>query len=188
MQEFVNNTRFYMSCWTLFFLGFGVVTYVVDRTYCQGVYTALYNFFHMTPLAKPQGFVYGHRARYKFVIAFIASTVQSGYLFFFTSFHANPFVELVLWLVEIPAMVLGFAIGFWAFKPVWEKRERLFGAIDKLDAVVEEHAQHARDPKVLVQKSVAAPAPTSTSEVPPAAPTTPELSPQERIARYGQRK
>lgn len=159
--------------------------YVLDRQYFQRVWTWVCNMGRKQPLESPKGLVYGQRTGRKFLVATIVSTIQSFGLFFFTGFHSNPFVELVLWFWEIPAMVLGLAAGYWVW-PWWERRHGLYKAMDKLDDAIEEHDRAKASKKVEpISDHPTNPAPQQTLVPPPKA--EPEMSPQERIRRFTNR-
>ena len=88
----------------------------------------------------------------------------------------------MLWLVEVPVMVFGFAVGYWLW-PVWTNRKTFYKAMDKLDEEVQKRQK---------QKNSAAPQ-TPPSFPPPVAevpvtplPVSPEekMSAEERISRF----
>lgn len=174
-------------------MGLGILTYILDRQYCQGFYKGLYDMFHKEPSEKPFGFIFGQSTGRKFVIATLVSTAQSIGMFVFTGFHSNPFVELVLWFVEIPAMVIGFMFGYWLW-PWWSKRTKLYEAVDKIDERIERHHEErhkeSSTPKSGQSGSAPTPAPTPVSPITPSPvqaaqePEPPKMSAEERIRRY----
>lgn len=177
MKTFIEHTSMYSACWLLFYVGLGILVYVLDRQYVQKLWTWAVNMGRKEPLKSPKGIVYGQRTGRKFLVATIVSTTQSAGLFFFTTFHhTNPFVELTLWFLEIPAMVVGFAIGYWLW-PLWEKRTVGYQIVDTIDSAIEERlAKKASPPHV-------SSTPTPVAQTAPVV-TEPEISPEERIRKY----
>ncbi len=195
MQTLIDHSGWYSFCWMAFYVTFGIFCYILDRMYMPRFFTWWYNMFHEKErqLVKPIGFIYGHRTAYKFVFATIVSTVQSLTLFFWSQFHSNPFVELVLWFFEIPAMVLGFVAGYWLY-PVWEKRFVLYKAADLLDKKVEERHQKQEEakadpaletkPVVETPKPTAAPVQAESAPMPVETPESRAKAARERLKKY----
>jgi hypothetical protein len=188
MKSFIDHTGWYMGCWLMFFFGAGIVMYIIDRAWLQGLYRWFYNMTHETPLPVETGrsvFVFGHKTARKVLWATIISTVQSAGLFFFTGFHSNPFVELVLWFLEIPAMVLGFAAGAVLY-PYWLKRKGLYALADKFDDALEKGEFKPKFPAALKPTPPAAANPAATPSSPAPAPVAkvPEKSPRQVIEEF----
>ena len=138
MKTFIDHTMVYSITWLLAYVVGGIIWYIVDRQYLTGFFRRVYNLTHEVPLADAEvrGIIHGQKAARLFVWAALISTVQSVGLFFFTGFHSNPFVELVLWFLEIPAMVIGFYCGQLLF-PLWQQRAKVYNTLDKLEERVQ---------------------------------------------------
>lgn len=179
MKTFVENTGFYSTCWILFFFLLGILVYILDRQYLKGLYKSFYDMIHKDPLTEPRAFIFGQKTARKFLWAFVVSTVQSFFLFFFTGFHSNPFVELVLWFVEIPMMVFGFGAGSLLW-PLWLKRSVMYRMGDEVGDRVEKWKEQRN-----AARAKPAPAPVAAPVTPvPAAPAEPVVPPEERIRQY----
>ena len=184
MNSLIENTRVYSTCWILFFFGFGILCYILDRQYLQGISKSIYDMTHKKPSEKPFGLIYGQTSGRKFLIATIVSTAQTFGLFFFTGFHSNPFVELVLWFVEIPAMVFGFAVGSFVW-PWWAKRKTFYKVMDKIDEEVEKRtAGSAQAGNGKSDAASTTPPPPAPAAAAPVIPAKPEPSPEERIKAF----
>ena len=210
MKEIATqNLGMYSICWILAFFGFGILGYILDRQFMSPFLGKIYKASHKGPRAKEKGIVYGQSSGRKFFLATLISTAQSFGLFYFLGFHYNPFVELVLWFIEIPAMVAGLGMGYLVW-PWWEKRFVAYKFLDSVDQTVEgwqSQRKAAKDPDASSeQEGGKTPAdPIAPSQPPPAkaaadippkqaAPVTamapPELviDPRERIAQYAKRR
>jgi hypothetical protein len=111
----------------------GAFWYIVDRLHGVRWYRRWYALTHESPLPDDVtvGFVYNRRSRHKVVMAAVVSTVQT--LIALTSVEAlNLLVELILWIVEIPMVMLGFAIGPLVFK-VWKRKDTMLDAMDDFE-------------------------------------------------------
>jgi len=111
----------------------GAFWYIVDRLHGVRWYRRWYRLTHEEPL--PQnvtvGFVYNRRSRHKVVMATVVSTAQT--LVALTSVESlNLLVELILWIVEIPMVMVGFAIGPLVFR-VWKRKDTMLDAIDDFE-------------------------------------------------------
>ncbi len=192
MQKLIDNTGQYCFFWIAAYVLGGIISYTVDRMYTTRFVTWLYNMCHekQRQITKPIGLIYGHRTRWKFGVAFAVSTFQSVSLFFCSQFHSNPFIELTLWLVEVPAMVIGFVLGYWLF-PLWEKRQKLYEVADVLDRKVEErhelHSQKKAEDVNGAEPPVATVKLEEPIKAPPQPPPEPQIDPSERIRRFTER-
>ncbi|MGJ8654168.1 MAG: hypothetical protein ACSHX8_12920 [Opitutaceae bacterium] len=129
----MSNYTSYIIFWMVMFIILGAFWYVLDRLHGVRWYRYWYGLTHRDPL--PQnvvvGFVYNRRSRHKVVMATIVSTVQTFVAL--TSLESiNLLVELVLWIVEIPMVMVGFAIGPLVFK-VWKRKDKMLDAIDDFE-------------------------------------------------------
>lgn len=164
----------YTRNWMLGYLFLGAIFYTIDRTWL----IKIKSWFH-DPSTKPDGFVFGQKASRKVVFAGIVSTVETFAFLFFTPWNSHLSVELFLWLVDIPMMVIGFGIGYLIYKPLWSKREKAYKVMDKIGEVVEEKLEHEQP------VPTSAPEPAMVSSAPaPAAPTTPKEKPEDVIAEF----
>jgi len=112
----------------------GAFWYVLDRRYGVGVYRKWYRLTHENPLPDnvSRGFVYNRKTRHKALMATILSTIQSV-IAVASIEQPNLLVELILWIVEVPMTLLGFAIGPWVYR-LWKRRDEMFDAIDDLES------------------------------------------------------
>jgi hypothetical protein len=111
----------------------GAFWYIVDRLHGVRWYRRWYRLTHESPLPAnvTVGFVYNRRSRHKVVMAAVVSTLQT--FIALTSVESlNLLVELILWIVEIPMVMLGFAIGPLVFK-VWKRKDTMLDAIDDFE-------------------------------------------------------
>ncbi|WP_309006970.1 hypothetical protein [Pelagicoccus sp. SDUM812005] len=124
----------YLVFWIVMFLILGAFWYVVDRKYGQGVYRFWYRLTHEKPLPESvqRGFVYNRKTRHKALMATLLSTAQSIVAVMSVA-EPNLLVELILWIVEVPVTLLGFAIGPWVFG-IWRRKDEVFDAIDDLES------------------------------------------------------
>jgi hypothetical protein len=136
MYKNLRDDMYYCTSWTVAFFFAGMIWYVLDRQYCTRFYRRVYNLFHERPLEKSEvkGLIYGQKTSRKFVWAFIISTTQTGLIIWGVAFSLfNPLVEFLLWLAEIPIMVLGMLVGPHVFN-LWSHRQKAFTAIDDIEA------------------------------------------------------
>lgn len=167
----------YTRNWVLGYLFLGVIFYTIDRTWLIRIKS-----WFQDPSAKPLGFVYGQKASRKVVFAGIVSTVETFAFLIFTTWNSHLSVELFLWLVDIPMMVIGFGVGALLF-PLWAKREKAYKAIDELDAVVEKGIDRASAKPAPAPVAVPEPAAVPAPPV-PAEPITPKEKPEDVIAEF----
>lgn len=116
------------------FVILGAFWYVVDRKYGQRFYRFWYGLTHEKPLPETvqRGFVYNRKTRHKALMATLLSTAQSIVAVMSVA-QPNLLVELILWIVEVPVTLLGFAIGPWVFS-VWRRKDEVFDAIDDIES------------------------------------------------------
>ncbi len=117
----------------IFYLFWGAVWYVMDRTYGVKIYRRYYDFTHKDPLpeGETKGFIYQRSTRAKSLAAVVCSTILS--ILAVLSMEFNLLVELTLWIVEIPIIMAGFYLGhFFGFK-LWSNRNKGFEMIDRLE-------------------------------------------------------
>lgn len=183
------NITSYLVFWIVMFVILGAFWYVVDRRYGQRAYRAWYRLTHEKPLPEgvQRGFVFNRRTRHKALMATLLSTTQSV-IAVASIAQPNLLVELILWIVEVPATLLGFAIGPWVYK-IWARRGEVFDAIDDLESGEKSLMDLARGKKEKEPTSEPAPEP---SEPPPAAPEKKgdgddDIDPREMIRRYTKR-
>lgn len=129
----MSNYTSYIIFWMVMFTMLGAFWYIVDRLHGVRWYRRWYALTHREPLPQDVtvGFVYNRRSRHKVVMATVVSTVQTFVAL--TSVESlNLLVELILWIVEIPMVMLGFAIGPLVFK-VWKRKDTMLDAIDDFE-------------------------------------------------------
>ncbi len=187
MNSIIEHTRLYSTSWVLFFFGLGILTYILDRQYLQNIAKGIYDLTHKKPAEKAFGLIYGQSTGRKFLIATIVSTVQTLGMFYFTGFHSNAFVELVLWFVEIPAMVFGFAIGYFVW-PLWDKRKIAYKIGDRIDEEIEKRTAAAQNNGNGSSDAKSTPPPTPAPAPAPVIPVQPRKSPEDRIKEFTQKR
>lgn len=128
------NYTSYIIFWMILFVLLGAFWYVVDRRYGIKWYRRFYGWTHAEPLPADiqVGFIYNRRSRHKAVMATVLSTLQT-LIALYSVESLNLLVELILWLVEIPMTMLGFALGPFAFK-LWGRKDRMLDALDDFEA------------------------------------------------------
>lgn len=126
------NITSYLVFWIVMFVILGAFWYVVDRKYGQRLYRFWYGLTHEKPLPESvrRGFVYNRKTRHKALMATLLSTAQSVVAVMSIA-QPNLLVELILWIVEVPVTLIGFAIGPWVFN-IWRRKDEMFDAIDDL--------------------------------------------------------
>ncbi|MGJ8638460.1 MAG: hypothetical protein ACSHYA_03630 [Opitutaceae bacterium] len=142
----------YIIFWMVIFVLLGAFWYIVDRMHGVRWYRRWYRLTHSDPLPANivVGFIYNRRSRHKVVMATVLSTVQT--FIALTSVETlNLLVELVLWIVEIPMVMLGFAIGPLAFK-LWKRKDEMLDAVDDFE---QSHFGESEDAKVSSAKKTA---------------------------------
>ena len=115
------------------FVILGAFWYVIDRRRGVKWYRIWYRLTHKDPLPSDitVGFIYNRRSRHKVVMATLLSTVQT-FIALLSVESLNLLVELILWIVEIPMMMVGFAIGPLVFK-IWRRKDDMLDAVDDLE-------------------------------------------------------
>lgn len=128
------NLTSYLVFWIVMFVVLGAFWYVVDRQYGQRLYRFWYGLTHEHPLpgSVQRGFVFNRKTRHKALMATLLSTAQS-IVAVMTVAQPNLLVELILWIVEVPVTLLGFAIGPWVFS-LWRRKDEVFDAIDEIES------------------------------------------------------
>src|SRR3989344_70668 len=108
----------------------GIVWYLLDRAYGVYVYRWFYDFFHKEPMPAhvTRGVMFNQPTNRKVTVAFVISTVQSAYMIWST--EVNLLVELIMWLLEVPALLIGFAAGTWVHRFL-VKRSVIFDRLDE---------------------------------------------------------
>ena len=129
MSEYTS----YILFWMVLFIILGSFWYILDRLHGVRWYRRWYALTHRDPLPQDVvvGFIYNRRSRHKVVMATVLSTVQT--FIALTSVESlNLLVELILWIVEIPMVMIGFAIGPMAFK-LWKRKDEMLDAVDDFE-------------------------------------------------------
>ncbi len=112
------------------YMALGIAWYLLDRSYGHYLYRWLYDLFHNEPMPLDQkrGVMFNQPTNRKVTVAFVISTMQSLYMLWHT--EVNLLVELIMWLLEVPAMLVGFAMGSWVHRFL-VKRSILFDRLDE---------------------------------------------------------
>jgi hypothetical protein len=185
----------YLAFWMVMFVLLGAFWYIVDRKYGVRWYRLWYRLTHEHPLP-PEivcGFVYNRRARHRSFMATLLSTVQTVVVIW-SAGNPNLLIELILWIVEIPLTMVGFAVGPLAFK-IWGRKEELFDTIDDLEQGKTSlgdliHKKDGESESVASQPAAAAP--EQPNEKAPGKPSRPkddppDDDPREMLRRYTKR-
>ncbi len=153
MPQVMNVGYYAASCLSLYLL-FGIAWYFLDRLYGTKMYRWFYNVFHDEPMPEniERGFMYNQGMKRKTAVAFYISTAQSLYMVI--GVDVNIPVEIIMWLLEVPAMLIGFGIGTFVFK-VFLKRDKIFTVLDAAgEKAGEINVSHLRQEAEGVGKSV----------------------------------
>lgn len=108
----------------------GIASYSLDRRFGLGWYKWWYDMTHEhpQPATEERGFVYNKPTRVKAFAALVLSSIVSVVSVYTAA--SNPLAELVLWVVTMPAIVIGLLIGPHFYK-IWQKRDKVFDTVDK---------------------------------------------------------
>ncbi len=114
--------------WTLA----GIVIYLLDLQWGVRVYPFLYDLFHKAPMPKEQrrGFFVGQPTRHKVARALIVAGVLGLLQGFYTP-GASILGQIVVILLQAPALLLGFALGK-VLSVLLPHRNKLFDSVDWL--------------------------------------------------------
>lgn len=120
------------------FLALGVGCYLLDRKYGISVYRWWYNLTRSQPMPESisLGFLYGQSTNRKVTVATVLASAFSVYLLWqhkFDLLTINFLVELIVWVAEIPSMMLGFYLGSFIWQLLLHRSEYF----DKLDTLSE---------------------------------------------------
>ena len=137
MQPQVLTYGWYATECLVLYVVLGVAWYFLDSTYGVKIYRWLHDISHKKPMPTEvvRGFIYGQPTKRQASVAFIISTVQSIYMVW--GQNVNLLVELILWLLEVPAMLIGVSLGVPIYK-LFQKRDKVFATVDK----AKEQAEH----------------------------------------------
>jgi hypothetical protein len=108
----------------------GTAAYSLDRRFGVGWYQWWYGMTHEHPLPaeEQRGSLFNRPTRVKAFAALVLSSIVSVISVYTAS--STALAELVLWVVTIPAMMIGFIIGP-RFYGLWQRRDKVFDAVDK---------------------------------------------------------
>lgn len=166
----------------------GIAWYLLDRHYGVHLYRWAYNMFHANPmpLTEVRGIMYNQSTNRKVSVALVISTVQSLYMIWGT--NVNLMVEIILWLLEVPAMLIGFTVGAWVYAFLL-RRSRVFDTMDQIgermgDMRASDIAKEAKGASAGLLLKLASfvdrvkgkrPQPIAETQAAPPEPTTPEI-------------
>lgn len=130
----MSNHTSYLIFWMLIFVILGIFWYIIDRRYGVSIYRFWFKLSRKNPLPEEvvRGFVYKRKTRHKALMATVLSSAQS-IIMLVAAAKPNLLVELILWIVEIPMTLIGFALGPWAYQ-IWNRKEKVFDTIDDLES------------------------------------------------------
>lgn len=123
----------YVVFWSIVFIGFGATWYNFDRRFGVKWYRSWYNMTHKDKLTteKAIGFIYNRSTHSKAASAALVATLQSILVVMYM--NVNLLASLIMWVVEIPLLMLGFYLGPFAYA-MWQKKETLFKTVDKVES------------------------------------------------------
>jgi hypothetical protein len=185
----------YIAFWMILFVLLGAFWYVIDRRYGVHWYRRWYRLTRPEPLPEGivAGFVYNRRTRHKALMATVLSTLQTA-LALLQGENLNLLVELVLWLVEVPMTLLGFALGPWAYR-LWQRKDVVFDKLDEWEGgsgmkekekggreAIEAELEAMREARRAREAEAASPPPAEPKRDDP-----PPENPRDAIRRYTDR-
>ncbi len=123
----------YVIFWSIVFVGVGATWYNFDRRFGVKRYRSWYNLTHKDKLTsdKPIGFIYNRSTHSKAASAALIATIQS--ILVVRYMDVNLLASLIMWVIEIPLMMLGFYLGPFAAL-LWQKKEKLFETVDRVES------------------------------------------------------
>ena len=123
----------YVIFWSIVFISAGAVWYNFDRRFGVRWYRSWYNMTRKDKLSgeKTIGFIYNRSTHSKAAAAALVATIQS--ILVVRYMEVNLLASLVMWVVEIPLMMVGFYLGPLAYL-LWQKKEKLFATVDKVES------------------------------------------------------
>jgi hypothetical protein len=80
------------------------------------------------PAGMDQGFIYKQKTHYRFYVAVFLSSIQVMIIAHFSS--DNVLTYFLIWLLGIPALLLGFLLGP-QVRRLWGEKEKIFQSMDK---------------------------------------------------------
>lgn len=123
----------YVIFWSILFVSFGAVWYNFDRRFGIKWYRSWYNMTRKEKLTteKQIGFIYNRSTHSKAAMAALVASAQSVMVVMYMD--VNLLASLIMWVVEIPLMMLGFYLGPFVYA-MWRKKETLFTTMDKVES------------------------------------------------------
>lgn len=123
----------YVIFWSIVFVGTGAFWYNFDRRFGIKWYRSWYNMTHKDKLTteKEMGFIYNRSTHSKAASAALVATIQS--ILVVKYMDVNLLASLIMWVVEIPLMMIGFYLGPFSYV-MWQKKEKLFETVDKVES------------------------------------------------------
>lgn len=123
----------YVIFWSIVFVSVGATWYNFDRRFGVKWYRSWYNMTHKEKLTidKQIGFIYNRSTHSKAASAALVATIQS--ILVVRYMDVNLLASLIMWVIEIPLMMLGFYLGPFAAL-LWQKKEKLFETVDKVES------------------------------------------------------
>ena len=115
----------------------GVAFYLLDRKWGVHIYRWQYDIRHRPedrmPANVEKGFLYDQSTNRKVTVALFLASVLSLYMAYVLGWSVNLAGEIIIWLFEVPAMLLGFWAGSWVYQFLL-RRNKYF---DKADALAD---------------------------------------------------
>lgn len=127
----VSVWNYVITCISLY-LVWGICWYGLDRKWGVWVYRKWYNMTHKDPLPADvkKGFIYNQNTKQRVLWAWVFSTVQSIITLY--EGDVSLLTEFLMWNVEVPVTLIAFMIAPYFYR-FWQKRDRVFETIDKLE-------------------------------------------------------
>ena len=132
MQSILGVWQYALQCLVVYAI-LGIGWYFIDRVYGIRLYRWCYDVCHKEPMPKDvvRGLLYNQSNARKTKIAFLVSTAQSIYMLY--HYDVNLLTEIILWLLEVPAMLLGFWLGY-PFYLLFQERDTVYRVLDEVEA------------------------------------------------------
>ena len=140
----LSTTSIWTYAWsalTLFFI-VGIACYLLDRKVGVHVYQWQYDLRHSeakrVPTDKEYGFLYNQSTNRQVTVAYFLATCMSLYMGIWElKWSVNLLAEIVIWLLEAPALLIGFKLGKFVYRAML-KRTVYFDKADKLSEQLSE--------------------------------------------------
>lgn len=124
----------------------GVGVYLLDQhRWWQAIYRFIYNFCHKEPMplteadGRPliRGVVLNQPTNTKMRRAGYISLIAFCYTVWELKFGVSFWIQMLLGFLDVPAVLLGFALGYWAYESLIKNHEKLADQFDSIGDTVQ---------------------------------------------------